>query len=964
MGLRINTNTASPQVLLGLRAAEATRAQSLERLSTGLRINRAADDPAGLVVSEQLRAQVAGLAETVRANQGAVNLIRTTEAALEEVSRLLVGMRESTLLALNTGAAPPEQVAAEQAAVDRAVNAIDRIAATTRFAGVTLLGGAHAIETESTTGILRADVRSAAFSGSGTETFTVRVVQSAARAALDIGANASGALQLRVVGLKGATVLDFDGAATRDEVAEAVNRVRDETGVFAESGQVKSEEYGSAAFARVEVVSGENYSGAADGLAFGRDVIAQVAGAAAVGRGLKAAVASSALDADLYFSPSASGAQTLRITRHSITLRPAEGAAQVTIGLPSVAANRLGAVSETSRTLPGEETAASPTNAGSISGPGEGTAMLTIDRVPASLNGATSAAILLTPTSGFSVDFEYANTGKGDIDTATLNVTSNVSIGGYAAGANLAALFAFSGAGESGAARATIGVGNAFPAGSATVTASISDTTGDLVAERTYTFSVRNAAAADLPFEGGQSFRLVYDRDQVNIVPDAGQSDGTVVTAGADGESDFREDLRLYGLRGDTQAGADAQAEAAVKSAILNRMNLLYNGVNIAFTETTQAQVTADFAGTSFYAYGAGPGYSAIAVGGKPVSSGVLEDTGATIGRAQFDPGPNTLENDDTVSNLGIFLTRIFELAGATSDFTPLSPALGGTPLGQSIYNDDDLLTNGAGGDLDRQARLDAINTAIDSVAKQASAVLAHEVGHSLGLVPDGAPPQGFFGGSALFSGSTSGHLRYTTDPALVNVMNPASSTADRKSAQLNFGPLDIAYLRGQLLYDPSLTEGVAPLIASSYANNERAGVDWSPPLAAAAAGQASVAGKTLQTALADGTLGSLVTVVSGGNNSLEVDPAGALTIIDLAMDQVSATRAYLGSVEGKLLASLIASQSVHLVNLTRTESTIRDLDFAAETAALARAQVLGAAGVSLLRQANAQGATLLQLLR
>jgi flagellin len=102
MGLRINTNVAALEALRDLGVTDRAQRKSLERLSTGLRINRAADDPSGLVISEQLRAQVLSLRQAAENSQNASNLLGTGEAALNEVSSLLNQVRESIVFAMNT----------------------------------------------------------------------------------------------------------------------------------------------------------------------------------------------------------------------------------------------------------------------------------------------------------------------------------------------------------------------------------------------------------------------------------------------------------------------------------------------------------------------------------------------------------------------------------------------------------------------------------------------------------------------------------------------------------------------------------------------------------------------------------------------------------------------------------------------------------------------------------------------
>jgi hypothetical protein len=141
VGLRINTNIPALTALRKLQFANADLTRSMQRLSTGLRINTASDDPSGLVVSEQLRAQIRSLAQASDNAANASSLLQTGEAALSEISTLLVQLRESGIYAMNTGGASAEQIAAEQNSVDQVLEAIDRIASTTRFATRNLFNG-------------------------------------------------------------------------------------------------------------------------------------------------------------------------------------------------------------------------------------------------------------------------------------------------------------------------------------------------------------------------------------------------------------------------------------------------------------------------------------------------------------------------------------------------------------------------------------------------------------------------------------------------------------------------------------------------------------------------------------------------------------------------------------------------------------------------------------------------------
>ncbi|GAA0320235.1 flagellin [Kineococcus aurantiacus] len=101
MGLRINTNTAALNSYRNLQATDKALNSSLEKLSSGLRINRAADDAAGLVVSEGLRAQIGGLSTAARNAQDGVNYVQIADGALSTVGDMLTRMRDLAVQASN-----------------------------------------------------------------------------------------------------------------------------------------------------------------------------------------------------------------------------------------------------------------------------------------------------------------------------------------------------------------------------------------------------------------------------------------------------------------------------------------------------------------------------------------------------------------------------------------------------------------------------------------------------------------------------------------------------------------------------------------------------------------------------------------------------------------------------------------------------------------------------------------------
>jgi len=144
MSLRINHNLTALNAHRNLVNTTNSLASSMEKLSSGFRINKGSDDPAGLVISEQFRAQIAGLNRAIDNSEGSINMIQTAEGALTEISNLLISMRELAIHAANEGFMDANQLAADQAEIDNAIKTIDRIAANTQFGNKKLLDGSKA----------------------------------------------------------------------------------------------------------------------------------------------------------------------------------------------------------------------------------------------------------------------------------------------------------------------------------------------------------------------------------------------------------------------------------------------------------------------------------------------------------------------------------------------------------------------------------------------------------------------------------------------------------------------------------------------------------------------------------------------------------------------------------------------------------------------------------------------------
>ncbi|GIV03527.1 MAG: hypothetical protein KatS3mg015_2357 [Fimbriimonadales bacterium] len=145
MAFRINTNLESMNALRNLGLVSMEFGKTVTRLSTGLRIVTGADDPAGLIISENFRAQIAGLDQAIQNNQDAINYAKTAEGALDEVARLLKDARKLAVAANNTGTLDAAAIQANQDQLRSIVESINRIATQTQFGKKKLLDGSAGI---------------------------------------------------------------------------------------------------------------------------------------------------------------------------------------------------------------------------------------------------------------------------------------------------------------------------------------------------------------------------------------------------------------------------------------------------------------------------------------------------------------------------------------------------------------------------------------------------------------------------------------------------------------------------------------------------------------------------------------------------------------------------------------------------------------------------------------------------
>lgn len=140
MALTINTNVASLNAQRNLGVSQSNLAKSMQRLSSGLRINSAKDDSAGLAISDRMTAQIRGLNQAARNANDGISMAQTAEGALQETTNLLQRMRELAVQGANDTNSDTDRISI-QGEIDQLVDELDRIATSTKFNGKALIDG-------------------------------------------------------------------------------------------------------------------------------------------------------------------------------------------------------------------------------------------------------------------------------------------------------------------------------------------------------------------------------------------------------------------------------------------------------------------------------------------------------------------------------------------------------------------------------------------------------------------------------------------------------------------------------------------------------------------------------------------------------------------------------------------------------------------------------------------------------
>ncbi|MFT5301331.1 MAG: flagellin [Mariniblastus sp.] len=360
MALGLASNVGALNAQHNLARSSNKLNTSIERLSSGFKINRGADGPAALVISEKQRAQISGLRAAIDNTEKAGAVVQTAEGALNEINSLLVKVRSLAIDSANAGVNDEDALAANQAEISNALDTINRIAENTQFGEKKLLDGSAGVSgttNDADVTFLKATTDTSAGS------YAIAVSSAAETANLTAGTATTAALAADETLTVNGVSITLNSGSSQAQVISRINEFSNQTGVIAEddpgaAGQtrLRSAEFGSSA--TISAVSNVAAAGTSSGFGTtglndtGVDIAGTIGGNAATGsgavltgtagssEGVKVSLAANSAD----LADSVSGAQGLvNVSNNALVFQIGANQNQtVSIAIDSVEAKGLG----------------------------------------------------------------------------------------------------------------------------------------------------------------------------------------------------------------------------------------------------------------------------------------------------------------------------------------------------------------------------------------------------------------------------------------------------------------------------------------------------------------------------------------------------------------------------------------------------------------------------------------------
>ncbi len=950
---RINTNVSSLVAQNRLTRTNSDLQTSLTRLSTGLRINSGKDDPAGLIASEALRSDITSINKAISNTQRATQIIATADSALGQVSSLLNDVRGLVTEAANNGALSDDEIAANQLQVDSSLEAINRIAQTTTFQGRRLLDGSLDFVTKAGTGfgtVSDLQIDQANLGAAGSVNVNVKISQAATKAEINstgIPASATATFSAGKIAVgSGAAntpaTLQVDLSDSFNVGAEASGTI-DFTNAYVLGGTVATTAtaitLGSGTSFTVDAVLG----GAADGSKGNSTKINITAGAGTttatynsstnqIDIALKngdaysdLATAFAAISADFTITDNASAGTFVAGDGVGLLTGKFSGGADTTTPGSFNLAAKDGAF--TDGTVGNNTDIVFTSGATTGAAYDEGTNKLTVTVAA----GATVSSIAAAITSDVGTYFETSNISGGSsifssTDLTALNAEALTS-GTDTTAAGQFKLVATQGGPADGTKANSTAIEFVAAATGVTSTSAAYDTNANKI---TFTLAAGATVQDILDAVGNDlsaSFQTTGTPLNANAIfktselgtataTETGKAVLTVPTAGTSGLDEL------------TITAKNGTADTNGKTISFATNNSVTAGTAVASLDNSgNIVITTNNAGKGSFAAIRNAINSSSDVGALYSAS----ITG-TSGDGNFDIGtdtPSTTALSGGASGGGLNADLVIQLTGSTG--SEVFQFQKGATL-SSVIQSINLVKDATGIEAtDSSGDLQLTSTAYGSKSVAAIDVISEGTG-------------------GTFKSGLSASRSVGTD--IQATVNGYSATGDGNTLSINTSTLDLKLTvaaGSSTAVNFDITGGGALFqLGSDVVSNQ----------------QARLGIGSLNTAKLGGSNGRLYELSSGGSKSLVNDATGAFRVIDEVINKVTSLRGRLGAFQATTLQSNSASLTDTVANLTEAESSIRDADFAAESAKLTRAQILVQSGTQVLSIANQNPQNVLSLLR
>ncbi len=938
---RINTNVSSLVAQNRLAKTNADLQTALTRLSTGLRINTGKDDPAGLIASESLRSDITSINKAIANTQRAAQIIATADSALGQVSSLLNDIRGLVVEASNRGAISDDEIAANQLQIDSSLEAINRIAQNTTFQGRKLLDGSLEFVTTS---------------GNNFSTLTdLRINQA------NLGTAGSVALEVDITTPASRAKIEVPNIPAAGEPGTGTITLQNKTaGAEASTATLTTTAGGEFT---VSARNGGTYDGSA-------------------GNNLRVSVLSGTTTPTARAVTAVQTAGTGTVGDYTISVKPTSTLFAGSLG-NAVTADIIAGNTATAQAVSDPQSVNGVVGAFTVrakaGGTNDGAAGNMIDVVVQSGAGSTGAAL-----AGNTLTITVNNGASASLATIKAALLGDPDFNPFEfiiADGSENLLFRKDGSDDI----AAFDLNGATSGTDADATASFNSSTNRITIlvnrnQNTTLEDIKAAIEADTDFTSDFEFNL-----------------GTDSTFRSTGVLDNRT---AVALSGGTNALAEYSKVGDLLTILVSNSSATQTLANVKSTLDAITAFNDDFVFTvasagNFATNGSDDISQSPFTGGTDTSTGddVLEITGPsgaanngtiTVNRSSTTTTPTATVDENgniTITVSSTATTTLNQIKSAIETLQGYSASLG-TSSGDSVYNpaidtfDIDNIAGATDGGLTHDVVFELGSLFGSQVFQISAGTTLTQLISQINLVQDATNVQASADGDTLVLQSTQYGSKATVDLRVISEAPTGTFTSGVGIRTRDTGTDTIARINGvdassdgnslkvsNSALDISMTveAGFVGTISFSITGG---GARFQLGPEVVANQQARIGIGSLNAARLGGASGKLYQLAEGGVAALARDPTLASEILDEAINQVTSLRGRLGAFQATTLESNLVSLNDTVVNLQEAESSIRDADFATETAQLTRAQILVQSGTSVLTIANQNPENVLRLLQ